>query len=71
MIFETAGGIKSVNASKAYKKMVQFLIAEACLNMDFEMLKLRLEQSDRGFSTQHLFQLVDLRQYNYLDVKAI
>lgn len=71
MIFQTTDGTKTTNANRAYKRVVQFLIAEACLNLDFEMLKMKLEQSDKGFNTQHLFQLVDIRQYNYLDIKSI
>lgn len=35
------------------------------------MLKMKLEQSDKGFNTKHLFELVDIRGYSYLDMKGI
>ena len=39
------------NTSTAVKKIIQLLIAEICYNLDFELMKRRLEQQEGGFNT--------------------
>ena len=56
---------------KVNEKMVQLLVAEACFNLDLEYLKNRLEVTEGGFSTEHTFELVDIRNYKYLDMEGI
>jgi len=63
--------VKDIDTAKAMKAVTQLLIAEACFNLDLEMLKTKLEQSDKGFNTKHLFELIDIRQFSYLDMKSI
>ena len=46
-------------------------MAEACFNLDLEYLKNRLEVTEGGFSTEHTFELVDIRSYKYLDMEGI
>ncbi len=52
-------------------KLIQLLVAEACFNLDFEFMKNRLEVTEGGFNTQHTFELIDIRQYRYLDMDGI
>jgi hypothetical protein len=56
---------------KVLERLVQLLVAEACFNLDLEYLKNRLEVTEGGFSTEHAFQLVDIRNYRYLDITGI
>lgn len=56
---------------KVLERLVQLLVAEACFNLDLEYLKNRLEVTDGGFSTEQAFQLVDIRNYRYLDLTGI
>jgi len=70
-IFQTTSGVKDIDTAKAMKAVTQLLIAEACFNLDLEILKTKLEQSDKGFNTKHLFELIDIRQFSYLDMKSI
>jgi hypothetical protein len=56
---------------KVTKRLVQLLIAETCFNLDLEYLKNRLEVTEGGFSTSHTFQLIDIRNYKYLDMEGI
>lgn len=51
--------------------MVQLLVAESCFNLDLEYLKNRLEVTEGGFNTELTFQMVDIRNYRYLDIKGI
>jgi hypothetical protein len=79
-----------VPTKRAEKKLVELLVAEMCLNLDLEVIKLRLEsaseftkmKSERmgilpdfscrdTFSTEHVFTLIDVRGYKYLDMEGI
>lgn len=51
--------------------MVQLLVAEACFNLDLEYLKNRLEVTEGGFTTEQTFQLIDIRNFKYLDITGI
>ena len=64
-------GEEEQQTASAEDKLVQLLIAEICFNLDLEVMKARIESADGGFSTQHTFQLLDIRDYRYLDMEGI
>lgn len=64
-------GEEELETSSAEDKLVQLLIAEICFNLDLEVMKARIEGSDGGFSTQRTFELLDIRDYRYLDMEGI
>jgi hypothetical protein len=67
-----------VDTKPAEDRLIQLLIAEICLNLDLEIMKNRLETADvkssepQGyFKTEHVFNLIDVRNYKYLDMEGI
>ena len=52
-------------------RLIQLIVAEACFNLDLEIMKNRLEVTEGGFCTQTTFELIDIRQYRYLDIFGI
>ena len=51
--------------------MIQLIVAEVCMNLDIQYLKNRLEVTEGGFSTENTFNLIDIRNYRYLDITGI
>lgn len=70
-IFMHSNGRAEFESTRARKKLVQLLVAEICFNLDLENFKNQLEKTQGGFSTKQLFELIDIRQYNYLDMQAV
>lgn len=50
-IYTNAKELSGNNTTSAVKKVIQLLIAEICYNLDFELMKRRLEEQEGGYNT--------------------